>query len=198
MSYFISFIFLFVNLSFAKNITLAVQEKKPKPSIVKTIKSFTKKIILGSKEKKSNVPKARSKRARLKRHLNSAKKDVLPENYDDPKYSAKILKEDLETHLSELSDTCNQKNPEDSIKSKLDQIRDFLKDRLQDPYMDMKSKNLFSDILMLIKEEPPKSFTSESFKMSYKVAFGIRGEMTASDYPKWADQIEKALLCMEE
>lgn len=208
MIYFISLIFFFVNLSFAKDSTTAGKQKKTKPFVVERAKEEkAKPSVAKTTEKKEAVPsavkKTKKKKTKPKRKASSVfvleKQDLLPKDYAKPKYSARVLNQDLEEHLTELSSICDQTGPSLSLKFKLNQIRDFLKDRLQDPYMDVKAEHLFRDILMLIGEESlPKSFTATSFKSAYKIAFGIRREIKSSDYPEWAFHIEKALLCTEE
>ena len=187
MVWFLSFIFFFVNPVFAKNSVSGSKQKKLSPPVVKAVKKEVKK----------------HNKTRTANHLpvsNSVlkKKDLLPENYTQPKYSAEILKEELEAHLKEISSVCSSQGAASLLISKIDRLRDFLKDKLQDPNMEGEVEHLFRDILMLIGEEPSTEvLKSADFKRSYKTAFGIRGEINLSDYPKWALHIEKALSCAE-
>ena len=218
--FFIPFVFFcFLSLVFAKDPPSSAQiQQKPsllvkavknqKPSAIAQKKSKPLPKINISKNQKLSAPakdKSPQDKNRRKKRLPSSdpyliKEDLLPENYDQAKYPAKFLTEKLEAYLSKIHSVCSNKDKLPFLDFRINRLRDFLKEKLQeDPYMDIKIEQLFRDILMLIGENSSeKTLKSEDFKKSYAVAFGIRGKVKAEDYPKWADQIEKALICAEE
>ena len=197
MIWVLSCIFLFVNPVFAKIATSVSKPEKPSPSVIKPVKEKKKPPSLTAPKDQVKKDQPAGRFPALSAILK--KLDLLPENYKQSRYPAGFLKERLDTLLNEISSVCSNQKAASVLISKMNHLRDFLKDKLQDPYMDDDMEILFSDILMLIGEDSSSELLkSPDFKSSYKVAFGIRGEINPSDYPEWAISIEKALACVEE
>lgn len=193
MIWFLSCLFLLVNPVFAKDFTPVPKQGKSSPSVIKTVK------------KKKKSPSLTTSRDQIKKGQSAGrfpalspilgKMGFLLKKQSQPRYPAGVLKEGLDTLLGEISSACS---PQETA-SALNHLRDFLKDKLQDPYMDDEMEILFSNILMITGEDSSsKALKLRDFKRSYKVAFRIQGEIDPSDYPEWAISIEKALTCVEE